>query len=301
VKPWHILGAGAIGSLFALRLHDLGESLQLIRRTDDGNTFTLTFQHAANDKSQLQRTIVLPQQTAAAEDPITHLLVATKAFDVEQAIASIAQRLLPQATIVLVGNGMGYHERIKDTYPQCIVYAATTTAGCYCSGVRERIIVSDGHTDIGRLDNQGDTPRWFPPWQRAAWSCRWRTDMTHRLLIKLAINCVINPPTALHDVPNGALLSPPLLAEFEQAITETARRLHWAGFSDIAQLLPQRAIEVASSTRHNTSSMRADKRAGKPTEVDAILGHLLNELQGPAPAPEAPLLTHWFSQLRPAD
>ena len=308
MNTWHILGAGAIGSLFALRLYEAGESPQLIRRGDVSPTLALNFQRRHHqsqrgDHSDAHREqfITLPQQTASASDPISHLLVTTKAFDVDNAIASVAPRLTTNAAIVLLGNGMGYHERVRDAYPHCTLYAATTTAGCFCKSPSERVIVSDGHTDIGRFDSQDEVPEWFKRWQHADWSCHWRGDMTHRLLIKLAVNCVINPPTALHDVPNGALLSPPLLAEFEQAIAETAKRLDWAGFETVAQLLPQLAIEVATSTRHNTSSMRADKRDGKPTEVEAILGYLLRELKGAEPAPEAPLLMGWLSQLQPAD
>lgn len=308
MNTWHILGAGAIGSLFALRLYEAGESPQLIRRGDVSPTLTLNFQrrhdhrqHRDHNETQQQRIITLPQQNASASDPISHLLVTTKAFDVDNAIASVAPRLTANATIVLLGNGMGYHERVRDAYPHCILYAATTTAGCFCKSASERVIVSDGNTDIGRFDNQDEVPEWFKHWQRADWPCHWRGDMTHRLLTKLAINCVINPPTALHDVPNGALLSPPLFAEFERAIAETAKRLDWAGFNTVAKVLPSLAIEVANSTRHNTSSMRADKRAGKPTEVEAILGYLLNELKGVEPAPEVPLLTGWLNQLLPAD
>ncbi len=302
MSTWHILGTGAIGGLFALRLHDLGEGLQLIRRDAECSTLGLTFQYCVADTPDKPlRNLVLPQQRASAEGSINQLLVATKAFDVDTAVASVASRLTDHATIVLLGNGMGYHQRIQNAYPNCTLYAATTTAGCYCESTLHRIIVSDGHTDIGRFDGQDEMPEWFSQWQSAPWSCSWRGDISHRLLTKLAINCVINPPTAIHDVPNGALLAPPFLAEFEQAIKETAQRLRWAGFADIAQQLPQLATDVVTSTRHNTSSMRADKRAGKTTEIEAIIGYLLNELTGIGPAPEAPLLASWLNQLQPAD
>jgi 2-dehydropantoate 2-reductase len=116
---------------------------------------------------------------------------------------------------------------------------------------------------------------------------------------KLAINAVINPATALHNVNNGGLLSDTLRDEAMLACNEVADILRSIGDAALADQVHDIVTRVARETAANTSSMRADVMAGRGTEVEAILGYLLEYLKAQAQAPVAtPLLDNWLQRLR---
>lgn len=102
-------------------------------------------------------------------------------------------------------------------------------------------------------------------------------EMSHsweRLLAeKLLINAVINPLTTLFDVSNGAITHNSNVRKLAQGLTnETATVL---GFDQVSAW--ENVARVAENTKHNTSSMRADMLHGRPTEIEAISGYLLEK------------------------
>jgi 2-dehydropantoate 2-reductase len=119
------------------------------------------------------------------------------------------------------------------------------------------------------------------------------------LLTKVSVNAVINPLTAIHQVCNGDLLQPPLWEKTQALITEVQLLLRSAHALDIAAALPERVRAVCESTSANHSSMRVDFERGARTEVDAIVGWLLQDLN-PNP-PETPLLSALFEAVRQQD
>jgi 2-dehydropantoate 2-reductase len=107
---------------------------------------------------------------------------------------------------------------------------------------------------------------------------------------KLAINCAINPLTALLRVPNGELLNrPEALSLMDSAANEVAAVAGAKGIKLPFANVAQRAREVAYATASNRSSMFQDILRGAPTEVDAINGAVVREghsLNVPTPTNE---------------
>jgi len=92
---------------------------------------------------------------------------------------------------------------------------------------------------------------------------------------KLAVNCAINPLTALHGCANGELLTQPALRrEFDAVCAELAVILAGLGHADIAPGIAEEAARVARATAANRSSMRQDLEAGRETEIAFITGFL---------------------------
>jgi 2-dehydropantoate 2-reductase len=97
--------------------------------------------------------------------------------------------------------------------------------------------------------------------------CLWR---------KLAVNCAVNPLTALHQCSNGELASQPDLArQVALVCNEIARVSATAGFSDTAANIHGWTADVIAGTANNRSSMLQDVTAGRRTENHYITGHLL--------------------------
>jgi len=297
---WHILGVGAIGGLFAHRLSALGHRVTLIRRKPSPENYSLTLER---DGDSLTRSF--PCENPESTGPINLLLVCTKAFDVVPAVESIASRLTEDADVVLLTNGMGYHDAIADLVAPARLIAGATTAGCHCPKPHRRVAAGVGVTEFGPLNGMRPAPVWFEALDQADWHCHWRNNMRQVLLRKLAINCAINPATALHDVDNGVLLSEPYRAEFDAAIREIATLFSLSGYGELAAQLPETIVQVARDTAKNSSSMRSDLRAGRRTEVETILGYLLGDFRhrsrseaAPLEDPDTPVLSRWLRTLR---
>ncbi|KAJ4373825.1 2-dehydropantoate 2-reductase (Ketopantoate reductase) (KPA reductase) (KPR) [Neocucurbitaria cava] len=110
-------------------------------------------------------------------------------------------------------------------------------------------------------------------------------DLLQMQLEKLAVNCVINPLTVLLDARNGSIL-------YNYALTRTLRLL-LAEISLVIRSLPElqyipnvsqrfdpgrletRVVNVAQLTKDNISSMLADVRGGRQTEIDYINGWIV--------------------------
>jgi 2-dehydropantoate 2-reductase len=90
---------------------------------------------------------------------------------------------------------------------------------------------------------------------------------------KLAVNCGINPLTALLRVPNGFLAeNEPAKQVMMAAARETAVVAQALGITLPYPDAGQRALEVAQATAANHSSMLQDVLRGAPTEIEAICG-----------------------------
>ena len=297
VSDWHVLGAGAIGSLFACRLQDAGMHVTLLTRHD------ASFPRTLKIASDPPRTYRFPQQSiTAGEDhgtPIEQLLVCTKAWAVADALSAVTPRLGPDSTVVILCNGMGLAEKALPLINGASLVLGSTTAGCRPTVDDELIPAGAGRTDLGDYRAGMAAPAWFKQWQMGVPECHWQTDIHVTLLAKVALNAVINPLTALHRVENGALLSAPLSDDTQQVIAEVQALLVAGGAHHTAAELPERVRAVCEQTARNHSSMRVDLDTGRRTEIEAIVGWLLRSA-GPRP-PETPLLSKAYRAICDAE
>lgn len=267
---WHVLGAGAIGCLFAAGLQRAGVAVTIIPRetTADSLTFHL-------EQQGVTRQLHFDSSPAADSTRITHLLVTTKAYDAVEAVTSVRHRLDRDSQVLLLVNGMGFAEQLTERFSWLSPFYGTTTEGAYRLSPNHVRHAGHGSTRVGRKDLAA-APEWFRQWRRASEDCRWETQIELALWEKLAINCAINPLTALHECRNGELdTRPELRREVDILCEEIARVSEAAGFPSVARDLRLRVGEVISGTANNHSSMLQDLRAGRRSEIDYITGYLL--------------------------
>ncbi|WP_417579161.1 ketopantoate reductase family protein [Nitrincola sp.] len=269
---WHILGAGAIGNLFATRLLQAGQNVSLILRQPKSDGYYQL--HCLEGKAR--RTYSLPTQSASATETISNLLITTKAYDTETALASVSSRLTPDTTILLLQNGMGQHDAVLQRYPSANLWAGVTTAGAWRPNPDELICVAAGETHIGPLNTHATQ---LPVgWAEQVPAPTYKQDIQTALWRKLAINCAINPLTALHGCHNGALIENPGLYQQMQLICAELDTLTRAlDIPLFATDLIDQAANVAQATAGNRSSMLEDITHGRPTEIEFITGHVCQQ------------------------
>lgn len=267
---WHVLGAGSIGCLFTHELQRGGIDVNVLLRTRPADPLReLTVEQGSTCQQQK-----ISVSASAANSEINFLLVTTKAYDVLSAIDSVAHRLHDNTTLVLLANGLGFAEQVVNKYPHLDLYQGTTTEGAYRVADFHIRHAGVGATRIGAA-NAPLPPLWFSAWERAMPRVAWEANIEAALWHKFAINCAINPLTAIHRCANGQLQEQPLLKKSVTALcNEIALVSEALGFQGTAATIHTDTKRVIGATADNRSSMLQDVLGQRQTEIDYLNGHL---------------------------
>lgn len=275
-----ILGAGALGTLLATRLHRAGHTVHVYAR-DPARREALSREgsppHLEDRPDGLK--------------PASLVFLCVKSYDTQDAARAIAGAGIT-AGICSLQNGWGNMEILEAALPHSPLIAGATSLGAYLD-------------DSGALHASSQGATRFAPWRSTEF--RWAEfaatlfgsaglkadasrDAPGILWRKLTLNAAVNPISALSGRPNGAILqSAPLLRIAEAAAREAARvgvrsgHLE-AGFDPVPSLR-----SILDETDENRSSMAEDLAHGRPTEADAIVGAIVRtgrELAEPVPVLE---------------
>lgn len=260
-----VLGCGALGQLWLTALCKQGHDVQGWLRVPqpycsvnlvetDGSIFNESL--TANDRfSRHQRSA----------------LVTLKAWQVSDAVKSLASTLPVTTPILLIHNGMGTIEELQNIQ-QPLLMGTTTHAARRDGNVI--IHVANGITHIGPARQQdGDYSYLADILQTVLPDVAWHNNIRAELWRKLAVNCVINPLTAIWNCPNGELRHHP--QEIMQICEEVAAVIEREGHHTSAEDLRDYVMQVIDATAENISSMLQDIRALRHTEIDYINGFLL--------------------------
>ncbi len=276
--PWHILGAGSIGCLWAAKLARAGYPVTLILRSRQRQQQFLAAGAVTLEEAGQADRYPLRATTATECDQIRNLLVCTKAQDTLAALESIRARLADGAQVLLLQNGMGAQQRAAAQLPRQRIWAGSTTDGAWQHAPFEVVLAGRGQTLLGPL-NQPRLNGHLPA-HLAGLDLALQADPSIELSLwrKLAINCAINPLTALYGCRNGELAEDPdkqrHMAAICTEVDAVAQALHLKLFPDGTL---QRALEVARLTGANYSSMLQDIRGQRQTELAYITGYLCQQ------------------------
>ncbi|WP_240613873.1 ketopantoate reductase family protein [Salinicola acroporae] len=277
---WLIVGAGALGQLFAASLARRFPIVLLGRQAAESPI------HLRRPDGETLRIAVPRQRPAAwAADRTstavpTLVVLATKSHDAMAALDALAPRLAPATPLLLVQNGFRTQPAISERWAGPVLCASTTEAAYRPPpGPQSPDVVhaATGTTWIGDLADHHfalatSVARRLDQAGIAATPCR---DIRRHLWHKLAVNAVINPLTACHRVPNGALARPAFRPRVTALVAEIERIMHAEGVAPPPQGWQALIDGVIQATASNHSSMLQDVLANRPTEHDAILGPLV--------------------------
>lgn len=271
---WTLLGCGALGGVFASLLTLSGQSTRVLLR--DRHRATL---HPGIDFTSLEgHTQLLAIERGFVSQPgqIKRLLVMTKANQVVPALTPLVGQLAAGIPIVLLHNGMGIAEQVVQLFPHNPVIAGVTSHGAMQSGHFVFRHTGKGETWLGPVNDAAKAHSYLADeLATALGQAGWDEQILTRQWQKLAINCAINPLTALYKLKNGELAGPRFADALQQICVEVADVMQAEGQTTSQEELLRRVMMVVEMTADNYSSMYQDLELGRETEIEAITGFLL--------------------------
>ena len=293
---WHILGAGSIGLLWAAKLAKAGYPTTLVLRNQDKLERLSQHKQLCLEQADAQFCFSAEAELSSALPPIKNLLITTKAYAAESAFNNVKHRLSDTSNVLLLHNGMGPQQRLAAEHPDINIWAGSTTDGAYLESPYHVIQAGVGETRIGSLTNENRDDL-YRSLQAVPGILIHEPHIIHTLWRKLAINCAINPLTAIYNCKNGALVSTPeYLAHMQTICTEVERVAQQLNIPLFTVPLINQAIQIATLTAENNSSMQQDIHHRRPTEIETITGFLCN--QAKQVNVETPLNSQLLTQIR---
>jgi 2-dehydropantoate 2-reductase len=204
------------------------------------------------------------------------LLVTVKAWQVSGALEPLLSKLHPDLIVLAMHNGMGTFDYLVDNLPNNPLLFATTSHGALKMNDSDVKHTGWGETKLGALNQKGLSCQFLTDvLNHALAPVEWQENIHHALLLKLAVNCAINPLTALNNIKNGQLSTDSYSPLLEKLIDEICCVINAEGLTITREALTTVVNKVIISTADNYSSMHQDIAHQRRTEIDFITGYLL--------------------------
>lgn len=262
-----ILGPGAVGSLWATKLKLAGHNVSLWGRSSNSEQL---LQLDDNPATSFSNQNILSVQNADL------IVVTVKAWQVETAIEPLLPYINTDTIIMLMHNGMGTAQLIETKLADNPLIVATTTHGAYKPSQEQVLHTGQGNTQLGGFNAKGIQCDFLAEvMNHALPEVNWNPNINAALWTKLAINCAINPLTAIHQCKNGELAAPEFAIELANITRELVEVMNKEGIKIDFDSLQTTVLQVVNATAANYSSMRQDVFHQRRTEIDFITGYLL--------------------------
>ncbi|MEZ9865747.1 2-dehydropantoate 2-reductase [Vibrio sp. 10N.261.51.A4] len=262
-----IVGPGAIGSLWAIKLLQAGHNVSFWSRSSD-----TSIDLSLDEQTSLSFSNNNIEKLSASD----LVIVTVKAWQVKEATTPLLQYLDPDTILMFMHNGMGAVDNIAtqvDGYP---VVLATTTQAAFKPSRNHVSHTGLGHTQLGAFNQTGQQCTFLVDvLDDALPAVSWNPQIETALWAKLAINCAINPLTGLEQIKNGELADQRFEGILSSIVEELTQVMQAEEIACSFDGLEASVKQVIQATAQNNSSMKQDMFYQRKTEVDFISGHLI--------------------------
>jgi len=283
-----IVGQGAIGLLF---YHFIREAINSNKSSADSVTLRPSYPiinkqdtYHFTDINGLTNKFTLNYANENKIKSADIILLAVKSYQVRLALSNLASLIPSKTIIVLCHNGMGTFEELPigltRNHPMITML---TTHGCLKNAPLSITHTGLGQVDFGIIDIQLIKQQSslikldqaiISKLEQLLTPARFHHNIIEKQWLKLAINCVINPLTAIYDVTNGVINDKEYQDIAIAVLAEIVLVAKTQGIVLELNILVNMVQKVAQSTSKNSSSMRCDLMDNKPTEIDYINGYI---------------------------
>jgi 2-dehydropantoate 2-reductase len=269
---WQIIGAGAIGCLWAANLLRIKAKVHLVTRLPCTKS-----QLNYCDSLQQQFSFPISASNRLIKTP-SKLLICVKATQVVQVINTHLNSITAGQVIILMHNGMGCAEEVQKLLPENPIICATTANASLVISPMNIKQTGHGDTYLGAFNLSAIPYKKLAIILNSAMkNTHWSEDINQKLWLKLVINIAINPLTAIHNIQNGQLqvdfFQKTIRHISNEAIKVAAAESVFFEIESLMKVINQ----VIQATANNYSSMNRDIFYNRATENDFIAGYLLKK------------------------
>lgn len=262
-----ILGPGAVGSLWATKFKLAGHNVSLWGKSSNSEQLLQLDDNPA---------ISFSNQHIPSVQNADLIVVTVKAWQVESAIEPLLPYISEDTIVMLLHNGMGTALLLEAKLPDNPLIVATTTHGAYKPSKEQVLHTGQGNTQLGGFNAKGAQCDFLADvMNHALPEVNWNPNINAALWTKLAINCAINPLTAIHQCKNGELAAPEFATKLANITYELVEVMNKEEIEVDFDSLHATIMQVVNATAANYSSMRQDVFHQRRTEIDFITGYLL--------------------------
>jgi 2-dehydropantoate 2-reductase len=260
-----VLGAGAIGSVYGAKLSTAHDVVLVARRehADEINTHGLTVT-GIEERTYSVRAVTALEALA----PDALVVLTTKVSDSAAAVASIADLVSGETTILCVQNGL-YSEDVAKTAlaGRCLVLRAITHFGAI---YRTPGVVELKVSASTRIEQSPRSAAIADAFTRCGLNGEVTDRIKDEMWQKVVVNCVINPINAMTRTEVGAIADE-RLRPLKQLIVDECRRVAAKDGVDLAADFVDQ-IDRQYAPSRNLSSMQQDLLKARRTEIDFLNG-----------------------------
>jgi len=278
-----IVGGGSVGLLYAARLALAGETVTVVTRSSlqanqlSQNGITCT---GLDGSTRVVPVLASPIERGLPQGNL--YLLTVKQTDLPGLLPAIRQ-VNSSARVIALQNGMGHQELLSGVLSEEQIFFAINTEGARRLSGTEVVHTGSGILRVGAWENGSDMDPVISSFMKWA-SCAgihsvFEKSMKPYAWRKLMANALINPLTALFEVPNGALLENPHTEKLmRELFTEASAVAEYAG-QKMEEADWQEIVTICRNTSRNLSSMLQDVKRHKQTEVESINGYIVKQGQ----------------------
>ena len=265
-----IVGAGAVGLLLGSFLMQKGQDVTFVARSERQvqlinergimlhalNGETAHFKHA-------KASLTLGEEASL-------IIVSTK-YEHLQNIWPMLKAHQENREFLFVQNGLAHYELVLNQALSSVSFGSAQF------GAQKLDDTTVAHRGIGVLKLAASVGNGEKSYKLVQLSDErmpivWQQDAFSMLFEKALLNCFINPLTAVLKVPNGKLIELGHAYELLQQLYEELMQ----AFPTYREKFPFEAVRsLCEKTATNSSSMLADRLAGRQTEIETIVGEVI--------------------------
>lgn len=266
-----VIGGGSIGLLvsnYLAKQHDVSLYVRRVEQQERINDHQI---HLYKQSTPIRMTDVPAFLIEQLSNTYDCFIICVKQPHIADVLAAFQHSSIT-APLLFFQNGMGHIELIQSLSQR--VYVGVINHGAHRIADNQVDHLGEGSIKLASIT--GD-PYELEQLQAAlhqrAFPIEKVDDWEPLVKGKVLVNAVINPLTAMFDVPNGKVMTNKYIAFLAKKLCEETAAALQLPFNRSWE----NVVQTAYATKNNVSSMRADIQTKRPTELEAITGYVLKK------------------------
>lgn len=273
-----IVGAGAMGCLFAARLAERGARVTLVD-VDRERLSAIRHSGITLTDDNGSRTVAVGASLAAEVTATDLLVLFTKGMHSAAAIRSVAHLAASQPVALTLQNGIGNADLLAATFGPEHVLMGTAHVPADLTPPASVVTHGFGSIDLGGFSDQAHrfAPQVAELLNGAGFRTQVASDINAAVWEKLAFNAALNAVAMICQVSNGGIDNEPGRRVAIKVVDEAVQVAAALNIRiDRAKIIT--TVDAALRQHaHHKASMLQDREHGRPTEIETINGAICRE------------------------